>query len=166
MPRQSFGMQLLCYERVGFEVCFYTVVRPAKGYFRDTADGNDPWVPTWTAEQIAFPGGICSIYCADYAQNNKSIEIPIHLVGYTRRNSSLRLPHIAVYYCTTLNKRYFPCTVQGMAGCVEIQSGAQIMTHSFGMKPQEDEMERLNVSRKIKAVAIPILYCFNLKNQF
>jgi hypothetical protein len=94
MPRQALGMQLPCYEGVGFEVCFYTIIRPAKGDFRDTADGNDPWIPTGTPERIAFPRGVCSIYCADYAQNNKSIEIPIHLVGNTRRNSSLRLPHI------------------------------------------------------------------------
>jgi hypothetical protein len=107
-------MQLLRYERVGFEVCFYTIVRPTKGYFRDTADGNDPWIPTGTPERIAFPRGVCSTYCTDYAQNNKSIEIPIHLVGDTRRNSSLWLPHAEVFYRIFLNKYYFLCTIREM----------------------------------------------------
>jgi hypothetical protein len=114
-------MQLLCYERMGFEVCFYTIVRPAKGYFRDTAGGDDPWVPTWTPKRIAFPGGICSTYCTNYAQNNKPIEIPIHLVGDTRRNSSLRLPHTVVFCHIILNKHRFLCRNRGINAGLKMQ---------------------------------------------
>jgi len=40
------------------------------------------------------------------------IEIPIHLVGDTRRNSSLRLPHTEVFCYIFLNKYHFLCTIR------------------------------------------------------
>jgi len=41
---------------------------------------------------IEFPWG-CS-YCTEYAQEDKSFEVPIHMVGNPGRNSLLWLPHI------------------------------------------------------------------------
>ena len=75
------------------EVCFYTIVCPAKRYLHENTDGDDSWIPAWTTEQIAFPWSVCGPYCTDYGQEDKPLEVPIYLVGDPRRYSLLWLSH-------------------------------------------------------------------------
>jgi len=73
-------------ERVCLEVCFYAIVRLAKGHLHKNADGNDSWIPAWTTERIAFPWGVCCSHRTDYAQEDKPLEVQIYLLGDPRRN--------------------------------------------------------------------------------